>query len=228
MRKRERVRFGAILGLTLALMTGGVGLASLGSDPSPGDVVSCQPAEDPTGNVASEDTAGETEEAEEAEDSQGSEDPQESDETEASDETEVPDGCDEPTVHGQREETTATENVAESASTEPTPERIAACTGAAGLTAGDLPTQKPEPGELHGLQNAIAHVLWNCTRTDNDGLVNALEHLKANLDRKLEREAAKTERRAARDAEKAERTAARQAAKAERKSSGAAATGLGS
>jgi hypothetical protein len=102
------------------------------------------------------------------------------------------------------------------ATLEATPERIAACTEAAGLTAADAPEDKPVPGELKGLENAIAHVLWNCLRNDNDGLVNALEHLQANLERKLAREELKAQRKAEREAAKAARKAAHDAAKAAR------------
>jgi len=87
--------------------------------------------------------------------------------------------------------------------------RVAECTEAAGLTAEDTPDESPVPGELHGLENAIAHVLWNCMRNDNDGLVNALEHLSANLERKELRDEAKEERRAEHEAARAEREAAR-------------------
>ena len=82
--------------------------------------------------------------------------------------------------------------------------------------------------KLTGLENAIAHVLANCLKNENaPGLINALERLVANMERKeahdewkaerqAEREAAKAAREAARDAAKAEREAAREAAKAAR------------
>jgi hypothetical protein len=93
------------------------------------------------------------------------------------------------------------------------------CAGAAHV-AGDVPTERPVPGELHGIENASAHVLWNCLDHPNHGLVNALtklhERLDAWLERRAERAAAKTERQAAQAAAKAARDAARGASKAAR------------
>ena len=100
------------------------------------------------------------------------------------------------------------------AALEPTTERIDECTTAAGLTAEDA--TEPVPGELKGLQNAISRVLWSCIHNDNDGLVNALEHLSANFERKELRDEAKEERKAEREAAKAERRSEHEAAKAAR------------
>jgi hypothetical protein len=75
---------------------------------------------------------------------------------------------------------------------------------------GELPSEET----LHGLDNAIAHVLENCLKNPQaPGLLNALEHLAANQARHEAHEAAKAERKAEREAAKAER----EAEKAERK-----------
>ena len=91
------------------------------------------------------------------------------------------------------------------------------CLTGAGLEAGDEPTEAPVPGELHGLENSMAHLLWNCLDHPNHGLVNALTKHAEKLDAWLEKQELKAERKAERDAAKAERRAEHDAAKAERK-----------
>jgi hypothetical protein len=226
MRVPARLRFGLIVGSIVALTTAGIGLASVGSDPLPDEITSCQPPGDGTDGVISDDQTGQ-DEADEAEEAQGSE---EADQNDQGDEVGHPDEnddaeeADDPSACGDADQdesdrakdggTTVTPETGPA--DEPSPERIAACTEAAGLTSADAPTEEPKAGELHGLENAIAHVLWNCMRNDNDGLPNALEHLKANLDRKLLHDELKAQRAAEREAAKAARKAAHAAAKAAR------------
>jgi hypothetical protein len=227
MQRGQRFRFVAIVGLVVALTTAGFALAGgntfdTSEEPQPtvcppsGGTVDEGDSTDETtedgdstdeGNTTDEGDQGDStdegdqgDSADEAEqgDSAHCEDP--ADEADSSDDAGAP--TDEPTV--------------ERSATDASPEQIAACTEAAGLTAADAPTEKPVAGELKGLENAISHVLWNCMRNDNEGLVNALEHLSANLERKQLRDEAKAERKAAHDAAKAERKAEREAAKAAR------------
>jgi hypothetical protein len=229
MQKGQRLRFVAIFGLVVALTTAGFALAGdpfdTPGDPQPtvcpptGGTVNEGGTDEDDGTVDEGGTPGEGDGTVDEGGTPGEGDgtvdeggtPGEGDEDESAecDETEDPDDAEVPTVdEGQTGE--------EQAATEASPERIAECTEAAGLIAADAPTEKPVPGELKGLENAIAHVLWNCTRNDNDGLVNALHHLSANLEQKQLRDEAKAERKAAHDAAKAERKAAHAAAKAAR------------
>ena len=90
------------------------------------------------------------------------------------------------------------------------------CLAAAGLEAGGEPTEAPVPGELHGLENSTAHLLWNCLDYPNHGLVNALTNHTGKLAAWLEKNEAKAERKADHDAAKAARTAEHEAAKAAR------------
>lgn len=198
MQKGERVRFVAVIGLVIALMSTGFALAGDSLRPPRNNLSACDPTDDPVeeGETVEDGDLGESEE----------------DVSEESDETE---GCEDVTEDTEDTEAPADDEGVESdegPTLEPT-ERIAECTEAAGLTAADAPDEKPIPGELKGLENAISHVLWNCIRNDNDGLVNALEHLSANLERKELRDEAKEERKAV----KAEREAEREAAKTVRK-----------
>lgn len=198
MQKGERVRFVAVIGLVIALMSTGFALAGDSLRPPRNNLSTCDPTDDPVeeGETVEDGALGESEE----------------DVSEESDETE---GCEDVTEDTEDTEAPADDEGVESdegPTLEPT-ERIAECTEAAGLTAADAPDEKPIPGELKGLENAISHVLWNCIRNDNDGLVNALEHLSANLERKELRDEAKEERKAV----KAEREAEREAAKTVRK-----------
>jgi hypothetical protein len=208
MQKGERFRLVAVLGMVVALMSAGFALAGANtfdtSEEPPTTV--CPPTGDaveegdPTGDTTG-DTGDTTEEGDQGESEEA--DPEEceepAEEADGSDDVETPD------VEGDQQ-----------TAPEPSVERTAQCTEAAGLEATEAPTEKPVPGELKGLENAISHVLWNCMRNDNDGLVNALEHLSANLERKQLRDEAKAERKAAHDAAKTERKAAHEAAKAAR------------
>jgi hypothetical protein len=210
MQKGERFRFVAVIGLVIALMSAGFALAGDSLRPPRNRLSTCEPIDDPVedGGTVEDGDLGESEEdgSEERDETEGCEEV-----TEDTEDTEAPED-DEPVESD------------EGVALEPTEERIAECTEAAGLTAADAPDEKPIPGELKGLENAISHVLWNCIRNDNDGLVNALEHLSANLERKElrdeakeERKAVKAEREAEREAAKTVRKAAHEAAKEERK-----------
>lgn len=89
----------------------------------------------------------------------------------------------------------------------PDPDREAACTTAAGIEPTDG-TDDSADTKLHGLDNAIAHVLANCVKNPQaPGLLNALEHLAANQAKHEAHEAEKAERKAAHDAAKAEKHA---------------------
>ena len=182
MKKGERFRLVAVIGLVVALMSAGFALAGDAFDEPSDEPTTCVPDEEPEGCEEADDT----------------------NETEAPADDEAEEGDDEAVL-------------------EPTVERTEECLTAAAMEGEDAPEDKPVAGELKGLENAISHVLWNCMRNDNDGLVNALEHLSANLERKEFRDEAKEERktereaaRAARDAAKAERRTAHEAAKAAR------------
>lgn len=208
MQKAERFRFVAVIGLVIALMSAGFALAGDSLRSPRNRLSACEPTDPVEENETVE--RGDLGESEE----DGS---KESDEAE---------GCEDATEAAEDTEAAADEGVEsdEGPALEPTEERIAECTEAAGLTTADAPGEKPLPGELKGLENAISHVLWNCIRNDNDGLVNALEHLSANLERKELRDEAKEERKAAKAERKAEhgatktvRKAAHEAAKEERK-----------
>ena len=86
------------------------------------------------------------------------------------------------------------------------PDREAACTTAAGIE----PTGGTDDAatKLHGVDNAIAHVLANCVKNPQaPGLLNALEHLAANRAKHEAHEAEKAERKAAHDAAKAQKHA---------------------
>lgn len=85
-------------------------------------------------------------------------------------------------------------------------DRDAACDAAAGIADNPL----PEGERLTGLPNAISHVLENCMKNPQaPGLVNALERLAENRERKEARDEAKAERKAEREARKAESHAGR-------------------
>jgi ribosomal protein S21 len=211
-----RLRLGMIVALLVALTTAGIGLASEDTDATTGEV-SCQP----TGRTTDGDTPAEQHDEGEVED-EAQEDEGEIDEAEKSqpaddrDEASGLDACDDSVDQDESEKTDEGASGAPSGARaeEPSSERIAACTGAAGLTSADAPTEKPTAGELHGPQNAIAHVLWNCVRNDNEGLPNALSHLKANLDHALLRDELKAQRVAEREAARSARRAAHAAARA--------------
>jgi ribosomal protein S21 len=226
MRKGERLRLGASVGLILALTTAGIGLASIASDPLPDEVTTCQPVEETIGGDASDHKDEDTEapdgidvpdEVEASEDGADAEENQDS-EAESSDKGGDCDAEAAEENQGVEASDGSEDDEGSAPMAEPTEEQIAACTGAAGLTSADAPTEKPTAGELHGTENAIAHVLWNCVRNDNEGLPNALSHLKANLDRGLLREELKAQRVAEREAAKSARRAAHTAARAARAS----------
>ena len=87
------------------------------------------------------------------------------------------------------------------------PDREAACTTAAGIEPTDG-TDDASDTKLHGVDNAIAHVLANCVKNPQaPGLLNALEHLAANQAKHDAHEAEKAERKAAHDAAKAQKHA---------------------
>jgi hypothetical protein len=198
MQKGERFRFVAVVGLVVALMSAGFALAGDSLRPLRNEPSACEPIDDTLedGGTVDEGDQGESQECED-----------EAGETDDTDGAEAPADDEAAGVDGE-------------VALEPTEERVKECTEVAGMTPADAPEEKPDPGEKKGLENAIAHVLWNCLRNDNDGLVNALEHLSDNLERKGLPDEAKEERKADREAAKADREAAkadREAAKAERK-----------
>jgi hypothetical protein len=212
MQKGERSRFVVIIGLVVALMSAGFALAGDSLRSPRNASFACEPTDDPVEGETVED--GETvEEGETLEDGEQGESEYESEEGDGSEK------CEDDTDDTDDTETPAPDEgagVDGEVALEPTEERVKECTEAAGMTLADAPEEKPVPGEKQGLENAIAHVLWNCLRNDNDGLVNALEHLQANLERKEEREELRAERRAEREAAKVAREAAREAVKAAR------------
>jgi hypothetical protein len=227
MRKGERFRLVAVIGLVVAMMSAGFALA--------GDALNEQPSDEPTTCVPVDNTVedGDTVEGEEPVDGEEgeSDESDESDEADESEEGEESDEAEECEEADEADETDETEEPAddvaeegdEEAALEPAQERIDECMMAAGMEGEEAPEGKPEPGdELKGLENAISHVLWNCMRNDNDGLVNALEHLSVNLERKELRDEAKEERKAEHDAAKADRDAAKAERKAEHEAAKAA------
>ena len=229
MRTAARFRFVAIAGLTVALLSAGIGLAANAFDTSDDPQPTVCPTDDQVtsgdGVVVDEgDAAGTSEEPAETDeptDPEGdTEEPADTDgDTEEPGDTEgdtEDEGdqqeCDDEATQ-QEEPASDDAETEDAAAEEPTDERIGECTDAAGLNAADAPTEGPTPGELHGLENATAHVLWNCIHHDNPGLVNALTHLKANAERQLAHQEQQAERAAERAAAKAEREAAKAARK---------------
>jgi hypothetical protein len=116
---------------------------------------------------------------------------------------------------------------------EPTPEeREAECDDAAGY--GDDDGEGTADGEttddepLRGLDKAIEQVHANCLKNPNaPGLVNALDRLRANAERKAAQEAEREARAAERAAERAEREAEREARKSEHGNAGGNGAGNG-
>ena len=205
MHKGERLRFVAIVGVVVAVLSAGFALAGDAfDDPADEPTSTCEPtdgvvddgdaAEDPEGVEGEEPVEGE--EAVEG-DTEECDDPAEGEEAVEDDEPEA--GADLGVDASQAQDYTAED-----------------CLAAAGDAEGEGPDEKPVPGELHGRENAIAHLLWNCLDHPNHGLVNALTKHSLKLDAWLERQELKAERKAERDAAKAERDAAHDAAKAER------------
>jgi hypothetical protein len=215
MQIRERSRFVAIVGLVTVILS--AGFASAGDtfeDPADGPAATCEPTPDIVGDGNASEGSDHAEgtgadHAEDAPEPDGIEDPA------------IDEGCDdaadaEHPVEDVEEPGESEEPDDSQPALEVSEERVAECTEAAGLTGEDAPDEEPTPGEPTGLENAIAHVLRNCLRNENDGLVNALEHLHANMERKLGREERKAERKAEREARKAERNAAKAEREAER------------
>jgi hypothetical protein len=224
MQKGQRFRFVAIVGLVVALTSAGFALAGGDTFDTSGEpqTTVCPPAGDTTEDTngdTTEDTNGDTTEdtdGDTTEDTNGDTTGDTVDEGDQDDPADCEDPADEADNSNDAEAPTDEGQTVDQAATETSPERIAECTAAAGLNVGDAPSEKPVGGELKGLENAISHVLWNCMRNDNDGLVNALTHLSANLEAKQLRDEAKAERKAAHDEAKAERQAAHEAVKAAR------------
>jgi hypothetical protein len=218
MQKGERFRFVVIVGLVAALTSAGFALAGDALDaseqPQP---TTCEAIDDTVEDGGTIDEGGPvTEEGETVEDTDiDDEDADTVDEGDQDESEECEDDPDEADNTDGAEAPADDEGVGVDGEValQPTEERVKECTEAAGMTAADAPEEEPVPSEKKGLENAMAHVLWNCLRNDNDGLVNALEHLSDNLERKEFRDEAKEERKAKREAAKAER----EAAKAERK-----------
>jgi hypothetical protein len=243
MQTKERFRFVAIIGLVVALLTAGISLAGDSIDtPDEPDPTVCEPVDDviDDGDVVEGDE-GEGEEGEPADEGDliedddpvedGDEGVEDGDEGVEDGEDPVEDGedpveGDEDPVEGDTEDCdgvveddTEVEDDAEGAGAAQTEFTAESCTTAAGLLPGEEPLEKPAPGELHGLENATAHLLWNCLDHPNHGLVNALTKHAEKLDAWLERQELKDERKAEREAARAEREAAR----AEREAARAAA-----
>jgi hypothetical protein len=223
----ERFRFVFIVGVIVALISAGIGLAGDAID-EPDETPTCEPTDvvdEGDTDVDTEDAieGEEGEESEEGEEAEEGEESEEGEEGEEGEESEEGEECEEP-AGDETESDLEGDEVAEEAYAvaEPSKEHVQACVDAASETDVEFeldPEQAPVPGELQGLENAIAHVFWNCVHHENLGLVNALDHLTDNFNAKLEREELKAERKAEREAAKAEREAAkaeREAAKAER------------
>ena len=192
----QRLRFVAILGLVVALMTAGIGLATDAPDhPSAGAPVTCRTTDDRVENA----TSGESEACgeDEADDEGGSDERQ----TESSDRAEPAD------VDPERER-----RCLEAA----TPHEDE------GDETGDTDaSEEAENEKLTGLENSIDHVLENCMKNgDAPGLITALDHLVGNMERKADHLEWLDERRAEREAAKAAREAVRTARKASQAAAG--------
>ena len=258
MKTTERFRFVAIVGVVLAMLTAGIGLADgFEFDTDEPDPALCEPTDDggvddgvvddgvvDDGDVVDgvddgTDVGDEPTEGEDGEDGavgEDGEEPTEDGDDPVDDEDGVDDGtgegeeptdddqgedCEEP-EDGVEEEDPAEEEDAAEADADAATYTPEDCLAAAGLEAADEPDEKPVPGELRGLENATAHLLWNCLDHPNHGLVNALTKHALRLEGWLERQELKDARKAEREAAKAEREAARAAAKAEREAAKAA------
>jgi hypothetical protein len=191
MQKVQRFRFVAVIGLVVALTTAGFAFAGdnifdTAEDPQP---TVCPPTGGTVDEGDQDESADDEDESTDCEDA--------ADGTDDAEEAEDPAG--DVTGDAQTEEFTAED-----------------CVAAAGLQVGDEPTEAPVPGELHGLENATAHLLWNCLDHPNHGLVNALTNHAEKLDAWLAKQELKAERKAEREAAKAERRAEHEAAKAAR------------
>ena len=243
MRANERFRFVFIVGLIAALLTAGISLAgdAIGTSEDPQPSV-CEPTDDAGGGgtvvegddeVVPDDQGeviphdqGEVVPDDPSEVVEGSDEPSETEEDseEPVDEGETNETADEqgetedPGDGGACDDTTAADEgdqgdaqVEKNADASPQEWTRDDCLGAA---QGEEPQEGPVPGQLHGLENAVAHVLWNCLDHPNHGLVNALTKLHGKLDAWLERREEREAARAEREAARAERGAARAVAKA--------------
>jgi hypothetical protein len=221
MQTKERFRFVAIVGLVIAMLTAGISLASGAFDTSdePEPTV-CEPVGD--GDVVEGDEGEDADTVDEGEEpvDEGEEPVDEGEEPVDEGDT---DECDDPAEDDETVENDGPALEENEGDVQAQDYTAADCTEAVGLLPGEEPTEKPVPGELHGLENATAHLLWNCLDHPNHGLVNALTKHTLKLDAWLERQELKAERKAEREAAKAEREAARDAAKAARDPAHAAA-----
>ena len=214
MQKGQRFRFVAIVGLVVALTTAGFAFAGgntfdTSEEPQP---TVCPPT---GGTVDEGDSTDETtEDGDVIEDGDVNEDGDTTDEGDQGDPAECEDPADEADDSDDAE--APADDAAGDEDSQAKEYTAEDCLAAAGLEAGGEPVDAPVPGELHGLENATAHLLWNCLDHPNHGLVNALTKHTEKLDVWLEKNELKAERKAAHDAAKAERQAAHEAAKAAR------------
>jgi hypothetical protein len=230
MQKVQRFRFVAVIGLVVALTTAGFAFAGdnifdTAEDPQPtvcpptgGTVDEGDATDDTTDEGATDEDNGTVDEGDQGEDTddvegntpdEGDQDESADDEDESTDCEDAADGTDD----AEEAEDPAGDVTGDAQTEEFTAED---CVAAAGLQVGDEPTEAPVPGELHGLENATAHLLWNCLDHPNHGLVNALTNHAEKLDAWLAKQELKAERKAEREAAKAERRAEHEAAKAAR------------
>ena len=203
MKTSERFRFVLIVGTVVALLTAGISLAGDALDPShEPEPTTCEPVDDGVTPV-DEITPDEERVVEDGDDP--------ADAFGDTDDCDDDAAVDDPAVEEEAD-------VGDDASQDDVTQEFVPqdCTAAIDVDFADAPTEGPTPGEHTGLENAMDHVMWNCLVHPNHGLVNALAHLKGNLDQKLLRDEAREQRRAEREAAKAEREASRDAAKAER------------
>lgn len=213
MLKGQRLRFVAIIGLVVALTTAGFAFAgdnifNTSEDPHP---TVCPPT---GGTVDEGDTTDDTTDEGVTDEDNGiiDEGDQGGDADDEDESTDCEDAADR-TDDAAEAEDPASDVAGDAQAEEFTPED---CLAAAGLVAGEEPVEGPVPGELHGLENSTAHLLWNCLDHPNHGLVNALTNHTAKLDAWLAKQELKAERKAEREAAKAERRAEHEAAKAAR------------
>ena len=230
MPKVQRFRFVAVIGLVVALTTAGFAFAGdnifdTSEDPQPtvcpptgGTVDEGDTTDDTTDEGATDEDNGTVDEGDQGEDADdvegdtsvgGGQNEPADDQNESADCEDAADGTD---------DNPEAEDPADNAAEDIQAEEFTAedCLAAAGLEAGGAPTEAPVPGELHGLENSSAHLLWNCLDHPNHGLVNALTNHTAKLDAWLAKQELKAERKAEREAAKVERRAEHEAAKAAR------------
>ena len=223
MQKVQRFRFVAIIGLVVALTTAGLAFAGdnifdTAEDPQPtvcpptgGTVDEGDTTHDSTDVGATDEDNGTVDEGdqdESADDVEG-DTPEEGDQDESADDEDESTDCEDAAedTDDAEEADDPAGDAAEAGDEGAQAEEFTAedCLAAAGLKAGDEPTEAPVPGELHGLENSSAHLLWNCLDHPNHGLVNALTNHTAKLDAWLEKQQSKAERKAEHEAAKAAR-----------------------